>query len=175
MTEDQAKTLVNNVKNTFTDTGQNNKLLIQVLRDEKAKMNAEVLEDKSDGNYMDLQKLASQAIITSNGWTTSLAGIATGGKLGSNQQIRDELEYVTNTTIKGVRRTILQKIVNVFVKENAKVNTGLDGIMLDIANLNPVSLASSLEANKLLTVDEQRHILGYDSLEQPIAEPENEE
>ena len=166
MTQDEAKQLVNNVKDTFTDTGQNAKMLVQVLTNEKYKLDATVLEDSSDGNYMDLAKLASQGIITGHRWTMSLAGFATGGKLGTNQQIRDEFEFVTNTVIKPGRRTIVEKIVNPFIKENAKVNSMLKGIMLQIANMNPISLASKLEPKEVLSINEQREILGYDKLDE---------
>lgn len=166
LTQEEARQLVNSVEDTFTDTGKNAKMLIQVLRDEKYKMNANVLEDKSDGNYMDLQKLASQAIVTANRWTMSLAGFATGGKLGTNQQIRDELEYVVNTSIKQARRKILQSIINPYIKENAKLNHELNGIMLDIANMNPVSLASLVDPKQVLLMNEQRRVLGFDALDE---------
>jgi hypothetical protein len=175
LTQEEANQLVRSVEDTFTDTGKNSKMLIQVLRDEKYKLNAQVLEDKSDGNYMDLQKLASQAIVTANRWTMSLAGFATGGKLGSNQQIRDELEYVVNTSIKQARRKIMQSIVNPYIKENAKHNPALKDMMLDIANMNPVSLASSLDPKTLLLKDEQRKILGFDALDDEGKAKMNEE
>jgi hypothetical protein len=40
---------------------------------------------------MDLQKIASQGIVTGNEFTMGLSGFATSGKLGTNQQMRDEL------------------------------------------------------------------------------------
>lgn len=165
MTPEEAKKLVKRFTDTFSGTGNNSKVLFQVLRDEKYKTDVQTLEDKSEGRYIELQKLATQGIITGNEWTTSLSGIATGGKLGSNQQIRDELEYVMNTTIKQTRRLIMQSIVNPFIKENAKVNSALQGMMLKIANLNPISLASTLDASSVLTRDEQREIFGYEALE----------
>ena len=164
LTKQEAEKLVSSVEDTFTDTGKNSKMLVQVLRDEKYKLNAQILEDKNDGNYMDLQALASQAIVTANRWTMSLAGFATGGKLGSNQQIRDELDYVINTSIKQARRKIMQNIVNPFIKENALLNPALNNIMLEIANMNPVSLASYLDPKELLLKNEQRKIFGFDAL-----------
>jgi len=56
-------------------------------------------------------------------------------------------------------------IVNPFIKENAKLNANLENMMLKIANLNPVSLASTLDASQILTRDEQRDILGYEATE----------
>jgi len=175
MTPDEANKIVEDFEETFTDTGNNAKLLVQVLRDEKYKASVNLLEDKSDGNYMDLQKLASQAIVTANRWTMSLAGFATSGKLGSNQQIRDELEFVTNTTIKQGRRKIMQSIVNPFIKENAKVNDDIKGIMLHIANMNPISLASMLRPSDVLSKNEQREVFGYEPIEEDAPEPSSDD
>jgi hypothetical protein len=183
MTPEEGKKLVQRFTDTFSGTGNNSKVLFQVLRDEKYKTDVQILEDKSEGRYIELQQLATQAIITGNQWTTSLSGIATGGKLGSNQQIRDELEFVTNTSIKQARRIIMNSIINPFVLENAKVNPALNNMMLKISNLNPISLASNLDPTQVLTRDEQREIFGFEALgntqqteeENPIeGEPQSE-
>jgi hypothetical protein len=167
MNEEEAEELIEGIDETFTDTGKNSKIFAQVLRDESYKMNVEILEDKSEGNYLELSKLSSQAIVTANRWTMSLAGFATSGKLGTNQQIRDEIEYVTNTVIKQIRRLLLQKVVNPYIKELNEAKGGkFKGMRLDIANLTPVSVASSLDPNKSLLTNEKRNLLGYDSLDE---------
>jgi hypothetical protein len=167
MNEEEAEELIAGIDETFTDTGKNSKIFAQVLRDESYKMNVEILEDKSEGNYLELSKLSSQAIVTANRWTMSLAGFATSGKLGTNQQIRDEIEYVTNTVIKQIRRLLLQKVVNPYIKELNEAKGGkFKGMRLDIANLTPVSVASSLDPNKSLLTNEKRNLLGYDSLDE---------
>jgi capsid portal protein len=167
MNEDEAQELINGITATFTDTGNNSKIFAQVLRDESAKMNVEILEDKSEGKFLDLSKLASQALVTANRWTMSLTGFATAGKLGTNQQIRDEIEYVTNTTVKGIRRTILQRIVNVYVSELSKAKgEAFKGLQLDILSLTPVSIASLIDANQNLLINEKRKILGFDQLDE---------
>ena len=165
MTPEEAKKLVKRFTETFSGTGNNSKVLFQVLRDEKYKTDVQVLEDKSEGKFLELQKLSTQGIITGNQWQPSLSGIQEAGQLGTNQQIRDSLELVKNTTINEVQIEIMESIINPFVKENALVNENLKDIMLKISNLNPVSLASSLDASLVLTRDEQREILGYEALE----------
>ncbi len=167
MTPDEAKKVVEHTTEAFTDTGKNSKMMVQVLRDSKYKADVQLLEDKNDGSYMDLATLAAQAIVTANQWTMSLAGFATSGKLGSNQQIREELEYITNTSVKGVRRKVLQQIVNPFVALNSEINGGkFAKIKLDIANMNPISFASSLDPKSTLLVNEQRSAMGYDALDE---------
>ena len=166
MTTAEAQTLIANFTAKFTDTGNNSKILAQVLSDEKYKVHYTPLEDKSDGSYMDLQKIASQGIVTGNEFTMGLSGFATTGKLGTNQQMRDELDYVTNTTIKPVRRKVLQSIINPLITENQRVGSLDKGIMLGIANMNPISLSSQIDPNQVLLTSEKREILGFDALDE---------
>lgn len=163
-TEEEAEELCESFQSLYTDTDNNDQLLVQVLRKKEDAADVTILEDKADGNYIELQRLATQAIVTANQWTMSLTGLATSGKLGSNQQIRDELEFVTNTSIKQGRRKIMQSIINPFMLENAKVNSDIEGVMLHIANMNPISLASLLDPKQVLTRDEMREIYGYEAL-----------
>lgn len=160
-TEEEAEQLSAAFKDTFTDTENGSRILLQVLRNKTDAADVHILEDKSEGNFLELQKLATQAIVTANRWTMSLAGIAQGGKLGTNQQIKDELEFVTNTTIKQGRRKIMQKIINPFILENRKLNTVLGNTMLTVANSNPISLASSIVPKDALNRNEMREALGY--------------
>ena len=57
-----------------------------------------------------------------------------------------------------------------FIKENALLNPALNNIMLEIANINPVSLASYLDPKALLLQNEQRQILGFDALTEEAEE-----
>lgn len=167
MNEQEAEDLIKGIDATFTDSGKNSKIFAQVLRDETYKADVTLLEDKSEGNFLELSKLASQALVTANRWTMSLAGFATSGKLGSNQQIRDEIELVTNTVIKQIRRSFLQKVVNVYIKElSTAKNDIFKGLQIDIANLTPVSVASSLNPEISLLTSEKRNLLGYDTLDE---------
>jgi capsid portal protein len=167
MNEDEAAELIKGIDATFSDTGKNSKIFAQVLRDESYKADVQILEDKNAGSFLDLNKLASQAIVTASRWTMSLAGFATSGKLGTNQQIRDEIELVTNTVIKQIRRLYLQKIANVFIKELSTAKSGeFKGLQLEIANLTPVSVASKIDPEKSLLTSEKRNLLGYDTLDE---------
>lgn len=176
MTPEEAQEIIQGIDKTFTDTGNNSKIFAQVLRDDSYKMNLEVLEDKSEGKFLELNQLASQGLVTGNRWTMSLSGFATAGKLGTNQQIRDEIEYVTNTVIKPIRRTLLQRVINPYIEQLSEANGGqFSGLKLDIANLTPVSIASTLDANKVLLTNEKRNLLGFDQLGEEGEEKLNQE
>lgn len=184
-TPEEADELVNSFEDFYTDTGKNSRLLVQILRSKADKAEIVQFDDKTEGDWIELQKLATQAIITANTWTPSLSGIALSGKLGPNQQMREELEFATNTTVKKGRRKVVQGVINPFVKENAIVNPKLKGVMLHIVNSNPIGLAGLLNPADILTRDEKRDIFGFEAIgedepieedgEQPKEDGENQE
>lgn len=160
-TEDEAEKLAKSFKTTFSDTENGSRLLLQVLRSKTDASDIQIIEDKSDGSFMELQNLATQQIITSEGWFPSISGIAQPGKLGSSQELKDGIELAINMKIKPVRRKFLQKFFNPFISENRNVNSNIGNTMLTIANSNPISLASSIAPKDALTRNELREVLGY--------------
>lgn len=47
--------------------------------------------------------------------------------------------------------------------------------MLQVANMNPISLASSLDPKMVLSKNEQREIFGFDKLDEEAEQKLNEE
>ena len=170
-TQDEAEELANSFKETFSDTENGSRLLLQILRNKTDAADIQTLDDKSEGNWLELQTTATQQIITSEGWLPSISGVAQPGKLGNTQELKDSIELVSNIKIKPVRRKFLQKFINPWVKENKEINTVIKDTMLTIANSNPISLASSIVPSEVLSRNEQREVLGYEPEE--IEEPQN--
>lgn len=165
-TEEEAKDIVDKLVEKFTDTGNNNKIFVQVLRDERLKANVQTIEDKSEGNYLELQQLASQAIVTALRWTTSLAGIATAGRLGSNEQIKHELEIVQNTAIAPVQSFLESRIINPIVREASDwLGKSFGDISLSFSVSTPISFIGDIDPEANLTTNEKREILGFDPLD----------
>lgn len=160
--KDEAQKIVKEFTDKFTDTGNDAKMFVQILRDERLKANVQTLEDKNQGNYLDLQQLASQAIVNACRYTMSLAGFATEGKLGTNQQIRLEAEYVMNMSIKPVQNQLLAQIINPWLQES--LDEGSE-IQLAISNSMPVSFMGDVDPADNLLTNEQREILGFEPLE----------
>lgn len=162
----EAQDIIDKMQAKFTDTGNARKMFVQVLRDERLKANVQQLSDIKDGHFPALQKLASQAIVTANRWTMSLAGFATSGKLGTNEQIRNEFQYVQNTVIKPLQNTILNRVINVYLDQRAKwTEASWAGITLGISNNTPVSFMGEISPEKVLTDNEKREIIGYEPLD----------
>ena len=172
MTKDEAKKLVDGIESKFTGMGNNHKLFVQVLRDEKLRANWIPTSKENEGEFLNLQNLAASAIVIANRWSKSLAGFATSGQLGSNQQIRQEMEYLQNTVIKPRQNLLLSRIINPFLKEISQYNNAFVDVSFGISNTLPASFMGDIAVENNLTIDEKREILGYAPIE--ITTPTNE-
>jgi len=168
--EQDRRKLEQQLKDKYTGTGNGSQLLLNFVVDPEYAAKIELIKDESEGRFLELQKMATQSIVTSMGYTMSLSGVAQGGKLGTNQQIRDELEFVTNTAIKRVQRKIEQKILVPFMQLSSEVKPSLQGILLEIVTSSPLSLAGQLDPRHVLTLDEQRKVFGYGPSEEHARE-----
>jgi hypothetical protein len=160
----------------FTDTNNNAKMFVQVLRSEKLKANVQILKDESEGNYLELTKVASQALVTSSRWTMSLAGVATSGKLGTNQQMVQEHQMVQGTVIRPARRTILNRIINPFISIAAEHgNKGFSDLHVAFSDLSLISFVARIDPERNLTMNEKRAMLGMDAVDDETREQIMEE
>jgi hypothetical protein len=116
-TQEEASKLLERFKSKMTDTENNSMIFAQVLADESYKADVQILEDKNEGNFLNLSNICRQNIVTAQRWTMSLAGMGISGQLGSNQQIRTEFEVLQNTVIKPIQNTLLGEWVNKSIKE----------------------------------------------------------
>jgi hypothetical protein len=175
MSQTEAKAMLNSIESKLTGTGNNHKLFMQVLRDEKLKAHWVPMTQVQDGEFMDLQELAASAIVTANRWSKSLAGFATEGQLGTNQQIRQEMAYRQNTVIKPRQNVLLSRIINPYLEVSAQAGVPIPaGIQFAISNSLPVSFMGEISVENALTTDEKREVLGYGPVEQQeIPEQEN--
>ena len=165
ITPAEAKKLVEGIESKFTGMANNHKLFVQVLRDEKLKANWIPTSKENEGEFLNLQNLAASAIVVANRWSKSLAGFATAGQLGSNQQIRQEMEYLQSTVIKPRQNLMLSKIINPYLAEIGLYNPALKDVQFSISNTLPVSFMGDIEVEDNLTQDEKREILGYSPIE----------
>jgi hypothetical protein len=165
ITPAEAKKLVEGIESKFTGMANNHKLFVQVLRDEKLKANWIPTSKENEGEFLNLQNLAASAIVVANRWSKSLAGFATAGQLGSNQQIRQEMEYLQSTVIKPRQNLMLSKIINPYLAEIGLYNPALKDVQFSISNTLPVSFMGDIAVEDNLTQDEKREILGYSPIE----------
>ena len=124
-----------------------------------------------EGEFIELQEMAANALVVANRWSKSLAGFTSAGQLGTNQQIRQELEYLQNTVVKPRQNMFLSRMINPFMREAAAtINGAWRNIYLTISNSLPVSFMGDINIDGALTQDEKREILGYGPIEIPSPE-----
>lgn len=159
---------VEKIKDSFTDEGNNHKVLIQLVDSLDQATNITEFTTAREGELLELQNLATQTIIAGHRWFASLAGISQAGSLGSNQQIRNEY----NIALKGVVIPQFQKPLLRMFNDLLKI-AGFNDIKLDVLNVAPVGIEDKIEPKEVLSINEQRELLGYEPKEENENEPNN--
>ena len=165
-TKEEADQLLKDIERKFTGNGNERKIFMQVLRDPNLKANIQTLDGRKEGEFIALQEMAASAIVVANRWSKSLAGFATAGQLGTNEQMRRELEYLQNTVVKQRQNLFLSRFLNVFMRESAEwLSAPWTGLYLGISNTLPVSFYGDINVDAALTQNEKRELLGYPALD----------
>jgi hypothetical protein len=173
-TKEEADQLLQDIERKFTGNGNERKIFMQVLRDPNLKANIQTLDSRKEGEFIALQEMAASAIVVANRWSKSLAGFATSGQLGTNEQMRRELEYLQNTVVKQRQNVFLSRFLNPFMIESSEwLNSAWKGIYLGISNTLPVSFYGDINVDAALTQNEKRELLGYPAIEAQPQIPTN--
>lgn len=116
MEEADAKRFVEGVKSKFVgvEKGNNGKILVMAKDGQESQAKFTAISQEQEGSFKELKSISTDTIITACQWFPSLAGIATEGKLGSNQQIAQEFEVAVRHVSKLQNKFIqcLTRIVN---------------------------------------------------------------
>ena len=161
MGEEEAEKLVKDAQEKWTGRNNNSKILFLVKNGDTSPANVTLLSDSKDGSFMELQKLTSQNIITSHRWQPAMSGIVSSGKLSSTgNEIRVAWEMVMGTIIKDVESLVFGRIQRVIHEQ-----TNLDISDFEIIYEPPVSFLSDIVPSQVLTINEQRLVLGFEAVE----------
>jgi len=157
--EAEAEKFVETAKDTLTGSGNNSKILFLVKNgDDSRSTDVQIINQKEDGDFLDLQKLTDQNIITAHRWQPALSGIVSSGKMNNTgSEIRIAYELAMSTVIKDTTNILLDPIKKVISRE-----VGLDAEDLKVAYEPPISFLSDIDPKQVLTINEQRAILSSD-------------
>tara|TARA_R100000278_G_scaffold15988_3_gene16347 strand:- start:11049 stop:12332 length:1284 start_codon:yes stop_codon:yes gene_type:complete len=157
--ESEAEKFVETAKDTLTGSGNNSKILFLVKNgDDSSGTDVQIINNKEDGDFLDLQKLTDQNIITAHRWQPALSGIVSSGKMNNTgSEIRIAYELAMSTVIKDTTNILLAPIKKVLNKE-----LGLDTEDLQVVYEPPISFLSDLDPKQVLTINEQRLMLNKD-------------
>jgi len=157
--EAEAEKFVETAKETLTGSGNNSKILFLVKNGEDSRgTDVQIISNKEDGDFLDLQKLTDQNIITAHRWQPALSGIVSSGKMNNTgSEIRIAYELAMSTVIKDTTNILLSPIKKVLSRE-----LGLDTEDLQVVYEPPISFLSDLDPKQVLTINEQRMMLNKD-------------
>ena len=157
--EAEAEKFVETAKETLTGSGNNSKILFLVKNGEDSRgTDVQIISNKEDGDFLDLQKLTDQNIITAHRWQPALSGIVSSGKMNNTgSEIRIAYELAMSTVIKDTTNILLSPIKKVLNRE-----LGLDTDDLQVVYEPPISFLSDLDPKQVLTINEQRMMLNKD-------------
>ena len=161
-----AQQYVDKIKDKFTGEANNDKFLVELLDSPDQAASIKEFERERDGEFLELSQLTTKAIITAHRITPSLAGIETGGKLGSNQQIKDEYDKFMNSVVIPDFQEPLLKVLNKIISRDTRYGN----IEIGILNVAPVGNSSRVDINGVVTINEARKMLGLDELEGGIGD-----
>ena len=155
----EAEQFVETAKETLTGSGNNSKILFLVKNgDDSSSTDVQILNNKEDGDFLDLQKLTDQNIITSHRWQPALSGIVSSGKMNNTgSEIRIAYELAMSTVIKDTTNILLDPIKKVINSE-----LGIDTEDLVVVYEPPISFLSDIDPKQVLTINEQRAMLHKD-------------
>ena len=157
LTPEEATQYIEDIQNKFTNTGNDWKVLVQVLQNPELKANFQSFEQVSQGYFMELATLCKEFISIGFGFPLSLMQ-ATAGQLGGNQQLRAEFELLYNTKIEAIQQQVMQSFVKPYLESVASYegHYWMKEIELGFKNIVPVSFKGDLDMNEIYTLDEKR-------------------
>jgi len=157
--EAEAEKFVEAAKDTLTGSGNNSKILFLVKNgDDSRGTDVQIINNKEDGDFLDLQKLTDQNIITAHRWQPALSGIVSSGKMNNTgSEIRIAYDLAMSTVIRDTTNILLDPIKRVIANE-----VGLDTEDLTVAYEPPISFLSDIDPKQVLTINEQRAMLNKD-------------
>ena len=156
-----AQEYVNKIKDTYVGEGKNDKILIELLDSPEQAAVIQQLENEREGEFLTLSNLSEKAIIVAHRITPGIAGLETAGKLGSNQQIKDEYDKFMNSVVIPDYQEPLLRVINRIIKRDTKWNN----IEISVLNVAPVGNSAGLDINAVTTINEGRGMLGMNPLE----------
>ena len=157
--EAEAEKFVETAKDTLTGSGNNSKILFLVKNGEDSRgTDVQIISNKDDGDFLDLQKLTAQNIITAHRWQPALSGIVSSGKMNNTgSEIRIAYDLAMSTVIRDTTNILLDPIKRVISAE-----VGIDTDDLTVAYEPPISFLSDIDPKQVLTINEQRAMLNKD-------------
>lgn len=157
---EEATEYLADMKERFTGDGNNGKMVLQVVPSKELFANLLTLNANTDGNFAELSARTETNILKAHRLPKVLAGIPIAGKLGGDtKEIQTAYNYCLSTVIFPIQAEFLTELSEPFFDF---VCGGAFGY--EVIDNPPITLSSQIEPNEVLTVEEKRSILGYETI-----------
>ena len=153
MSEEEAELFIEQAKEKLTGENNNSKMLFIAKNGDENATNVQIINDTSDGSFMELQTITNDNIISAHRWNPALSGIQVAGSLGNNQQILTIYDIVMSTVIKEPQQMILRGL-----KKLLKRELGLQVADLNITTKPPVTMLGAINPTEYISIQEGRKI-----------------
>ena len=153
MSEEEAQIFIDEARDKLTGENNNSKILFIAKNGDESASNVKIINDTSDGSFMELQTITNDNIISSHRWNPALSGIQVAGSLGNNQQILTIYDIVMSTVIREPQQMVLREL-----KQILKTLGGYDVSDLHIVNKPPVTMLGAINPTDYISVQEGRRI-----------------
>ena len=160
-----AKQYVKSMVSNFTGEANNSKIVAEMLDSPEQAAKITTFESEKQGEFEKLAEMAKVNIISAHRIPPVLAMIETAGKLGGNQQIPESHNLFMNSVIIPDFQEPLLRFFNKLISVAGFKFT------IEINQLNSLTLVDKINPHDVLTVNEQRELLGFE----PITETETTE
>lgn len=157
---EEATEYLEDMKERFTGDGDNGKMVLQVVPSKELFANLLTLNANTDGNFSELSQRVETNILKAHRLPKVLAGIPISGKLGGDtKEIQTAYNYCLSTVIFPIQAEFLTELSEPFFDF---VCGGAFGY--EVIDNPPITLSSQIEPNEVLTIEEKRAILGYETI-----------
>lgn len=156
-----AKQYVKSMVANFTGEANNSKIVAEMLDSPEQAAKITTFDSEKQGEFEKLAEMAKINIISAHRIPPVLAMIETAGKLGGNQQISESHNLFMNSVVIPDFQEPLLRFTNKLI-ELAGFN-----FTVEINQLNSLTMVDKINPNDVLTVNEQRELLGYEPIETP--------
>jgi len=165
----EVESKINAVKKDMSDPENAHKPIVVAFRQMGENPNDKItvndLHSFTEGAFLGLKESSVDDLARAHRCPPALANIAVSGKLGNIQQLQSEHEIFVNTVIAPIQEEVRESfIAPLFKLIDNTFGTTLAEDFVGFEIPPPTSLRPSIVPNEVLTVDEQRALLGYSPL-----------
>ena len=178
-TNDEAKKISKSVVDTFSGQDNAGRIVVNVTNDPEAKVTAEVLDTRREGNYIAITENSRKDIVISHGVTDTFLGILHAGSLGDTKRTKQEFELTKVRTITPAQEVLEKMLSEVLPKAAEYMSGNWANYCLKIQSTMPI--IEDLKPELYMTVNEMRLNAGKQPIEggdifinQAAAQPQND-